>query len=138
MTDKKTSDINILRTVALTIVLIGAAVSLFFMFNAGRNQKSILLIALFTAWVLSPFVGLFILNKISSRWTVTPARTSVFCLMIILTMGSVVAYSGVLMPPDTKTAFIFLVAPLAAWILIVTTFLIARKISNKSDGHNQI
>ena len=133
MTDKKTSDINLLRTVAITIVLIGAAVSLFFMFNAGRNQKSILLIALFTAWVLSSFVGLLILNKISSHWTATTVRTSVLWLMIILTIGSVVAYSGILIPSGTKTAFIFLVAPLASWILIVTTFLIGRKISNKSN-----
>ena len=133
MTDKKTSDINLLRTVAITIVLIGAAVSLFFMFNAGRNQKSILLIALFTAWVLSSFVGLLILNKISSHWTATTVRTSVLWLMIILTIGSVVAYSGILIPSGTKTAFIFLVAPLASWILIVTTFLIGRKISNKNN-----
>ena len=133
MTDKKTSDINLLRTVAITIVLIGAAVSLFFMFNAGRNQKSILLIALFTAWVLSSFVGLLILNKISSHWTATTVRTSVLWLMIILTIGSVVAYSGILIPSGTKTAFIFLVAPLASWILIVTTFLIGRKISYKNN-----
>jgi hypothetical protein len=128
MTDKKTSNINVLQTVALTIVVIGAAGSLFFMFNAGRNQKSILLMALFTAWVLSPFFGLFILNKILSRWTVAPARALVLWLMIILTMGSVVAYSGVLLPPETKTAFIILVAPLAAWILIVIIFLLSRKI----------
>ena len=133
MTDKKTSDINLLRTVAITIVLIGAAVSLFFMFNAGRNQKSVLLIVLFTAWVLSSFVGLLILNKISSHWTATTVRTSVLWLMIILTIGSVVAYSGILIPSGTKTAFIFLVAPLASWILIVTTFLIGRKISNKNN-----
>ena len=133
MTDKKTSDINLLRTVAITIVLIGAAVSLFFMFNAGRNQKSVLLIVLFTAWVLSSFVGLLILNKISSHWTATTVRGSVLWLMIILTIGSVVAYSGILIPSGTKTAFIFLVAPLASWILIVTTFLIGRKISNKNN-----
>ena len=136
MTSKQISNQNFLRTVALTITLIGAVGSLFFMFNAGRNQNSIILLGLFTAWVLSPFFGLFIVNKISSRWA-APARASLYWLMIILTIGSVVAYSGVFIPHDTKNAFIFLVAPLAAWVLIVTTFLIARKISNKSNDPNQ-
>jgi hypothetical protein len=136
MTDKQASNQNFMRTVALTIVVVGAVGSLYFMFDAGRNQKSILLITLFTAWVLSPFVGLFLANKISNRWTVS-ARASLYWLMIILTIGSLIAYSGALIPPNTKAAFIFLVVPLLSWVLIVTVFLIARKISRKSNDTNQ-
>ncbi len=111
--------------------MVGAVGSLYFMFSAGRKQNSIILLALFTAWVLSPFVGLFISNKISSRWTV-PARASLYWLMIILTIGSLVAYSGAFNTPQTKNAFIFLIFPLISWFLIVIVFLIARKISNKN------
>jgi len=131
MTDKKNSNQSFLGTIALIVALVGAVGSLYFMFSAGRKQNSIILLALFTAWVLSPFVGLFISNKISNRWTV-PARASLYWLMIILTIGSLVAYSGAFNTPETKNAFIFLIFPLISWFLIVIVFLIARKISNKN------
>ena len=131
MTDKKNSNQSFLRTIALIVALVGAVGSLYFMFNAGRKQNSIILLALFTAWVLSPFVGLFISNKISSRWTV-PARASLYWLMIILAIGSLVAYSGAFNTPHTKNAFIFLIFPLISWFLVVIVFLIVTKISNKN------
>ncbi len=131
MTEKKNSNQGFLGTIAVIVALVGAVGSLYFMFSAGRKQNSIILLALFTAWVLSPFVGLFISNKISSRWTV-PARASLYWLMIILTIGSLVAYSGAFNTPETKNAFIFLIFPLISWFLIVIVFLIARKISNKN------
>src|SRR5438270_13395666 len=111
MTDKQVSSQNLIRTVALTIVVVGAVGSLYFMFNAGRNQKSVLLITLFTSWVLSPFVGLLLINKISNHWT-AKARAALYWLMIVLPIGSLIGYSGALIPPDTKPAFIFLVVPL--------------------------
>jgi hypothetical protein len=131
MADKKTSNQNFLRTTALIVALVGAVGSLYFMFNAGREQKSIILLGLFTAWVLSPFVGLFISNKISNRWTVV-ARALLYWFIIILTIVSLVSYSGAFNTPETKNAFIFLIFPMISWFLIVTVFLIARKISNKN------
>ena len=131
MTDQKRSNQSFLGTISLIVALVGSVGSLYFMFNAGRKQNSIILLALFTAWVLSPFVGLFISNKISSRWTV-PARASLYWLMIILAIGSLVAYSGAFNTPQTKNAFIFLIFPLVSWFLIVVVFLIVRKISNKN------
>ena len=131
MTDKKNSNQSFLGTIALIVALVGAVCSLYFMFNAGRKQNSIILLTLFTAWVLSPFVGLFISNKISCSWTV-PARASIYWLMIILAIGSLVAYSGAFNKPETKNAFIFLIFPVISWFLIVTVFLIARKISYKN------
>ena len=130
MTEKKTFNIDSLRTIALTLAAIGAVGSLYFMFNASRNQNSILLIALFTAWVLSPFAGLFVANKISNRWTVH-TRSSLYWLTIILTIGSLVVYSGALMPPKTKLTFMFLVVPLISWLLIIITILVTRKFSRK-------
>ena len=130
MTNKKTSNQNFLRTTALIVALVGAVGSLYFMFSAGREQKSIILLGLFTAWVLSPFVGLLISNKISNRWTAL-ARALVYWLKIVLAIGSLVAYSGAFNTPETKNAFIFLIFPMISWLFIVTIFLIARKISNK-------
>ena len=131
MTDKKTSNQNFLRTTALIVALVGAVCSLYFMFSAGRKQNSIILLGLFTAWALSLFVGLFISNKISNSWTV-PARRFLYWLIIVLTIGSLIVYSGAFNTPETKNAFIFLIFPMISWFLIVTVFLIARKLSNKN------
>jgi hypothetical protein len=135
MADKKAFDINFLRIAALVIALVGAVGSLYFMFNAGRGQPSVLLLALFTAWVLSPFVGLFVANMISKRWAVL-TRASLYGLIIVLALGSLVAYSGILSSPETKPAFVFLVVPLTSWFLMVTVILIASGISRKSIDKN--
>ncbi len=138
MEGKKISNQNFLRTTAIIVALVGAVGSLYFMFSAGRKQNSIILLGLFTAWVSSPFIGLFISNKISSRWT-APARALIYWLMIILTISSLVAYSGAFNTPETKNAFIFLIFPLISWFLIVTICLIARKISNKNlDSYQNV
>src|SRR4051794_13716558 len=130
MTEKKKFNRNFLPMLAVIVTVIGAAYSLYFMFNMGRNQKSILLIVLFTGWVLSPFVGLFIANKVYSHWKPS-ARVSLYWLMIILTIGSVVAYSGAFNTPQTKPASTFLIVPFIAWLLILTVTLITRRLSRK-------
>ena len=127
MTNKETSNQNFIRTIALISVVAGAIGSLYFMFNAGRNQKSIFLIILFTGWVLSPFAALFFTNKIVKHRKVS-AHALLYWFMIIITIVSLVAYSGIFIPPGTKPAFIFLVVPLFSWVLMVTFFLVTRKI----------
>jgi hypothetical protein len=101
------------------------------MFNAGRNQPSVLLIILFTLWVLSPFVGLLLLNNISKRWIVS-VRETLYWLAIIMTILSVAGYSGTFNPFETKTAFMFLVIPFVSWIIIALSFFIARRASRRS------
>jgi hypothetical protein len=133
MPDKKTNKLNLMQTVAMVAAIIGAIGSLYFMFKTGRNQKSILLIVLFTGWVLSPFAGLFLASKFSNRWII-PGRLSLYWLMIIFAIGSLVAYSGVLIPSGTKGAFIFLVAPFTSWIVITIVFLINRIRATRSKG----
>jgi hypothetical protein len=119
-----------LRIIALTLLLVGSIGSLYFMFNVGRNQKSIILLLLFTGWVLSPFVGLLIANSSSNRWFAM--RKLIYWLMIVLPIASLAAYSGILLPPDVKPAFIFLVFPLASWLVLLAAYLITRNISNKN------
>ena len=130
MADKKISNQYFLRTIALIVALIGVVGSIYFMFSASSKQNSIILLGLFTAWVLSPFIGLFISYKISNHWAV-PARALIYWLMLILTIGSLAVYSGTFNTPETKNAFRFLIFPLISWVLIVTILLIARKMSNK-------
>lgn len=48
---------NVLRSVAVVAMLAGAAGSITLMLHAGRRQQSRVLMLLFGAWVLSPFVA---------------------------------------------------------------------------------
>jgi hypothetical protein len=130
MTDHNTSRQNLLQTVALTALFVGAIGSLYFMFKAGSNQKSIILIGLFTVWVLSPFVGLFIATKVTSIWTAI-TRQLLYWLMLGLTIISLIAYSGLVTIADTKPAFVFLALPFVAWLVILTIFLLTRQHKQK-------
>src|SRR4051812_10891241 len=84
---KKTSNLNLLKAVSMIVAIVGATGSLYFMFEVGHSQKSVLFIALFTAWVLSPFIGLFLATKTSNHWMIS-AHKSLYWLMIILAIGS--------------------------------------------------
>lgn len=131
---KKTHTLSLLRTVALVVLVAGAGVSLGLMLHTGRNNKSVLLLLLFAIWVLSPFIALLAANIVSRRWPVL-ARVTLYILTTILTLGSLVIYSGVLSPPGTKPAFVFLVVPLVSWIFIAIVIPIAaRKLSRRNDG----
>ena len=135
MTEKNISGGNFVKIIALIVVLIGAVGSLVLMFNAGRNQQSILLIALFTIWVLSPFIALMVANVISRRWSIL-TRVTLYFLMLFITLGSLISYNGALSPPGTRPAFKFLIVPLVSWLLMVTIIPITQKISRKKNGIN--
>ncbi len=129
MTIKKFFTIRILRTMALIMVLVGAAGSLGLMLNAGRHTPVFLLV-LFVGWLLSPFMALLVANVISKRWSIL-TRVTLYFLMLFITLGSLISYSGALSPPGTKPAFKFLIVPLISWLLLVTVIPITRKISRK-------
>ncbi len=132
MKEKKTFKINFWQILALIFTLVGSLGSLLLMFNAGRNNPSVILMALFTIWVLSPFAGLFVASKFSKLWSGL-TRTALYCLMVILTIVSLVAYSGKLNSPETKNAFMFLVVPFVSWLLMVTVIPIAALISRRQS-----
>jgi len=132
MTDKKTFTQNFLRTTSLIVALVGAVGSLYLMFSASRKQNSFILLGLFTAWVLSPFIGLFISIKISKSWAGN-IRSLLYWLIIVLTIGSLFAYNGAFNTPKTKNAFIFLIVPVISWILLIVTILTARRLSRKTN-----
>jgi hypothetical protein len=131
MAGKETST-KTLQIIAMVATWLGALLALYFMYSTAHNQKSMLLIALFTVWVLSPFAGIFMATKAPERW-IRPVRTPLYWTMIILAIGAVMVYSGTIKVPHTKPAFIFLVAPFVSWLLIIAVFLIAK--SRKSNHH---
>lgn len=134
---KKNFSFSFLRTIALIVLLFGAVGSLYFVINAGRNNNSILLRALFVVWVLSPFIAFLITNTISNR-SAFLTHMILYWLMLVVTLGSLVCYSGAFNTPATKPAFIFLVVPLISWLLIIIVILAARRLSGKTNDTNKV
>src|SRR5258707_15858793 len=106
--EKTSRTISFLRTIALMTMLVGAVGSLGLMFYAGRHNKSIFLLVLFAGWVLLPFIGLVVANVLARRWSVL-TRVTIYILMLVITLCSLIGYSGVLSPPGTKPAAVFLI-----------------------------
>src|SRR2546429_7750000 len=107
--------LRVLRGVALVAVVAGAVGSLGLMLRAGLPP--LFLRVLFAIWVLSPFVALLFAYVVSKRWSVL-TRTTLYSLMIIVTVGSLAFYGNVVFgPPRPKPASVFLLVPLTSWSL---------------------
>ena len=126
MTTTATSRQNILRTISLTTLLVGTIGSLYFMFTAGSHQKSIVLLVLFTAWVLSPFIGLFVANQLSKPLS-AKIHTLIYWTIVLVSVASLTIYSGALPSSQTKPAFNFLVVPFLSWLVLLTVFFIVKR-----------
>src|SRR2546421_1965012 len=117
---------SVFRGIALTVTLAGAAGSLACMFHVGSRQRSLLLIALFTFWVASPFVGLLSAAIVSTRWP-SPTRVTLYSAMLVITIGSLAIYGRVAFgAPMAKPASMFLIVPLASWVVIAMAALVYR------------
>jgi hypothetical protein len=93
---------------------IGAGISVNLTLYAGHRNKSVLLVALFLFWVLSPFAAILILH-VRYRQGPVLVRISIYSLMLVITMISLLGYSGWLSSPGARPAAIFLIIPLLLW-----------------------
>ena len=122
---------KIRRGAALIAVLVGGAGSLGLMLYAGRRQNSGILVLLFGTWVLSPFMAAGLANAASKRWPVlTQATLHVVTLLFsvgCLAIYAVVAFRYV----EAKIGFVFLVVPLASWVLLAVSVAAAAFISSR-------
>ncbi len=125
-----------LRALALAAVAAGAGGSIGLTLYTGRNNHSVLLILLFAAWVLSPFIALLVANLASKHWQAL-TRMSLYILTLGLAIVSPVAYSGAWSPPGTKPAFMFLVFPLLSWLLIAIVIRVAAAVSRRQSGGSE-
>jgi len=125
------------RTAALIAALAGAGGSLRLMLHAGRHQNSKILLVLFTIWVLSPFVALMVANGFSKRWSVR-ARVTLSIATLVLALGSLAIYGyDAWRPLRAQRAFVFIVVPLASWLLIATVAtaaFLSGRLSHRGDN----
>jgi ACR3 family arsenite efflux pump ArsB len=119
-----------LRTAARIALVGGAAGSVLLMMRAGSHQRSILLLSLFTGWVLSPFIALALANVRSPNWQPV-TRTALYGVMLGVSFISLSVYTLHALIPGMKAGFIYLVVPAACWVLIAIALTTAAALSPK-------
>lgn len=129
--------LTLLHVVALIAVAAGAVGSLGLMLRAGERTPRFLLV-LFVFWVASPFVALAWANVVSKRWTVL-TQAALYCVTLIIALGSLAYYGGIVLPPPgSPRAFVFVAVPPVSWLLMAISVsigaLISRRRSRGSDG----
>ena len=106
------------------MVVVAAVLSTGLMWWVGRRNPSLLLMALFTGWVLAPFVALLVLAAPARVWS-ERFRRALPSLMVAIAGISVGLYADVVIrPPAATPAFRFLVTPMASWALIAIALVI--------------
>ncbi len=109
----------------------GAAEAAGLTLYAGRQNSSHLLMALFLIWVLSPFVALAWACAVSNRWA-PRTRSALAILTLVVTAVTLAIYARVAFgPPVAKTAFAFLVVPLASWVLSAAVALLEARAARR-------
>ena len=114
-------------------VVAGAVGSVGLTLYAGRHNDSRLLVALFAIWVLSPFIAVVVASR---RWWAF-ARGPLYGVSLILTPCSLAMYvHPAWRPPGSGPAFVFLVVPLASWLLLTMVVVIAALVSGVRSRHD--
>ena len=122
--------LGLLRAVALVAVVAGAVGSVGLMLKADQRTPPFLLV-LFFIWVLSPFVALTSANLVSKRWPVL-TRATLYGVTVLITLGSLAIYGGIVSPPaGSPRAFVFVAVPPASWLLMTIAVSIAALISRR-------
>lgn len=119
--------------VGILFSLAGCVGSVGLMLRAGRDNSSLVLLALFAVWVLSPFAAMLLLCKISQQWSAA-TRLAVVGLTVGLAVGTLAIYGNVAASSrGSKVAFPFIVVPCGSWLVIATVIplvgLMSRRLS---------
>lgn len=114
--------IQLLHKTAVLAVLAGAGGSLGFTVYTGRHNDSVVLLLLFAGWVVTPFITLLLVNTVARRWS-SLKRLILYSVMLLITIASLILYSGLWTPTGAKPAFVFLFVPLLSWFVMGIAFL---------------
>jgi hypothetical protein len=124
---------SLLRTTSTIAVVAGAGGSVGLTLYAGRHSDSLTLKVLFAVWVLSPFLGLILAGVATRLWSIF-TRSARYSAMLVVSLGSLAVYGvRVLRPPKAHAAFVFVVVPLASWLLIAVVVPLASWLSGRES-----
>ncbi len=122
------------RRVARTALAIGAAGSLALMVYAGRHNRSIALVLLFTVWVSSPFVALAVADRWARRWQ-PASRAAFYGVMFAVSLGSVLVYAFDALRPRPQAAFFYVLVPPTCWIIGAVILAIVALLGRRTRVH---
>lgn len=121
--------LGLLSAAARVAVVAGAIGSVGLMLRAGRSTPRLLLVV-FVFWVVSPFVALAWASVVSERWSVL-TRTTLYCVTLVITLGSLVIYGFDLTPAGSARAFSFVAVPPGSWLLVAVVVPVAALVSRR-------
>ena len=129
---------GILRIVAVFAAGLGAVGSVLLLLYMGRRNKSIVLMILFSGWVLAPFVGTLLASAVAKSWPAV-TRTTLHTVMIVLALASLMIYGlSVLRPPAAQPAFVFVLFPvvssLFALVVVVGVAFVSRYLHGRGTA----
>jgi hypothetical protein len=123
--------LGLLRTAGRATTVSGGVGSVVLVLWVGRGNPSLLLMVLFSMWVLAPFVALLVVDRLSPRWSVL-SRATVHTVMVIVGIASLVAYGGVAgRLPHATSASMFVIIPVLSWLVMTIVLPLVAFISNR-------
>lgn len=114
-----------LHAVVWTAAIVGALGSVGLTCRAG-SRAPWLLLAMFLVWVVSPFVALAWALHAAPRWA-APARSAVQWTTLLVAAASLALYARLIPAPRSPNAFVFIVGPIVAWLVIAGVGLVIRR-----------
>ena len=122
-----------LRVAAQIAVPIGAAGSIA-LFLRQAQRTPLLVVIGFIVWMLSPFAVLAWAHVVSERWS-QRTRATLYCVAVLVSLGSLVAYAQVVdvAPRGAANAFRFVVVAPASWLLIAVAVPLSALVSRRLD-----
>ncbi len=106
-----------LRAAGVAATCAGGVGSVVFTVFAGRHTAARILLPLFGAWVISPFVVLVLAHVLSRRWSVS-TRAVLSCVMLVVAAASLAIYGAAAVGAARIRTPIFVVVPPLSWLFI--------------------
>ena len=118
------------RGAALIALVISAGGCDYLMFRVGRRNPSVLLMAMFAAWVAAPFAALVWCHRAAKQWSDT-LQVVLHATSLLVAIASLFIYGYVAFgPARAQPAFFFLVVPFGSLVIIATVLASARTRQN--------
>jgi len=128
----QTHSMQALHPARLIALLLAAAGSLGLLFHASHSRPP-LLMAIFVVWVSSPFVGLFLADAFSRKWSAL-TRSTLRSMMLIVAIGSLAVYAhDAVWPRQAQAAFVYVMVPPVSWLLTAAALAMTALLSRKTS-----
>lgn len=122
-----------LRSVGLAVLGLGAVAALILLLRAGQHMPRIL-VPMFVVWVLAPFIALLLVDRFSTRWSAL-TRSTLYVLMLVVSIGSVALYADDARGHRTsKAAAVYVATPPASVLVSALALSIVALLSRKRSS----